>query len=324
MSKLIATKEEKLKVNDQESYRQVDEDKIKDALLYLKDEKIITTFEYNQKINLLNARKENVVKRSLYNHDEHKILISVKGLTKHYKNRPQPAVDNISFDIRRGEFHVFIGANGAGKTTTIKAIVGAYAKYSGEILIDGHINSSVAAKRKMGYVPEIAIFPKEFTTKNYLESMAIMSGLSKEESQKFTKLTLEKTNMIDLINKKPISFSSGQKKKILLAQAMVHNPDILIMDEPAANLDPLARSELFKTLENYKNEGKSIFISSHILSEVGKYADTATILDGGKIVFHGRLDGSQNLDELYEKYVVYGSVDTSQSKEQKKLKKNKK
>ena len=291
-----------------------DVSQIKKSLLFLRTKNILSEFEYNQKISSLKKRDENILKRSLYNHDDHKILVSVSQLTKHYKKRPQPAVDKVSFNIRKGEFHVFIGANGAGKTTTIKAMVGAYAKYSGEILIDGHKNSTVAAKKRIGYVPEVAIFPKEFTTRNYLESMSIMSGLSKSEAKKFTTEKLIELNMLNLQNKKPTTFSSGQKKKILLAQAMVHNPDILIMDEPAANLDPLARAELFEILEKYKNEGKSIFISSHILSEVGKYADTATILDGGKIVFHDRLDGSQDLDELYSKYVVVGSVDTSQQK----------
>lgn len=285
--------------------------KIKEALLLLKNEKIISEFEYNQKISNLSKKEANILERSLYKHDDHKILISVKNLKKKYKKRPSPAVDDISFNIRAGEFHVFIGANGAGKTTTIKAMVGAYAKYSGEILIDGHKNTSVAAKRKIGYVPEVAIFPKEFTTRNYLESMAIMSGMKKSEAKKFTTNKLKELNILDLQNKRPKSFSSGQKKKILLAQAMVHNPDILIMDEPAANLDPLARLELFEILEKYKAQGKSIFISSHILSEVGKYADTATILDGGKIVFHDRLDGKQDLNELYAKYVVVGSVDTA-------------
>lgn len=294
----------------------VDENKaieIEKALLLLKDESVLTQFEYNQKIMLLKRKEDNIKQRSLYKHDEHEIIASISNLTKHYKKRPYPAVDNISFNIKKGEFHVFIGANGAGKTTTIKAIIGAYANYSGEILIDGNKNSLVVAKRKIGYVPEVAIFPKEFSTRTYLESMAIMSGLSKSEAKKFTTNKLTELNMLDLQNKKPSSFSSGQKKKILLAQAMVHNPDILIMDEPAANLDPLARAELFKTLEKYKEQGKSIFISSHILSEIGKYADTATILDGGKIVFHDRLDGTQNLEELYSKYVVLGSVDTSKT-----------
>ncbi|MGL6125428.1 MAG: ABC transporter ATP-binding protein [Metamycoplasmataceae bacterium] len=291
----------------------ISENKVREALLFLKGEGVLSEFEYNQKILNLKRKSESILKRNNYNIAEHEILVSVSNFTKHYKKRPHPAVDNISFNIRKGEFHVFVGANGAGKTTTIKAIIGAYAKYDGDIMVGGHPNSSVAAKRKIGYVPEVTIFPSEFTTRNYLESMSLMSGLSKSEAVKFTTEKLTELNMLDLQNKKPSSFSSGQKKKILLAQAMVHNPDILIMDEPAANLDPIARLELFNVLENYKRQGKSIFISSHILAEVGKYADTATILDGGKIVFHDQLDGTQNLEDLYSKYVIVGSVDTSAS-----------
>ncbi|MGL5205622.1 MAG: ABC transporter ATP-binding protein [Metamycoplasmataceae bacterium] len=287
------------------------EAKIKKSLDFLKEKNFLTDFEYSQKLSILQMEHQGQLKRQKYNHDEHEIILSVSNLTKQYKKRPSPAVNNISFNIRKGEFHVFVGANGAGKTTTIKAIIGAYAQYSGEILIDGFKNTTVAAKRRIGYVPEVSIFPPEFTTRNYLESMSLMSGLTKEEAKQFTTDKLSELNMLELQNKKPKSFSSGQKKKILLAQAMVHNPDILIMDEPAANLDPIARLELFDTLERYKSEGKSIFISSHILAEVGKYADTATILDGGKIVFHGRLDGTQNLEELYSKYVIVGSMDTA-------------
>ena len=187
-----------------------DDSQIKKSLLFLRVKNILSEFEYNQKISLLNKRGENILQRSLYNYDDHKILVSVSNLTKHYKKRPQPAVDKISFNIRKGEFHVFIGANGAGKTTTIKAMVGAYAKYSGEILIDGYKNSTVAAKKRIGYVPEVAIFPKEFTTRNYLESMSIMSGLTKSEAKKFTTDKLIELNMLNLQNKKPlIAFVAG-------------------------------------------------------------------------------------------------------------------
>jgi ABC-2 type transport system ATP-binding protein len=92
----------------------------------------------------------------------------------------------------------------------------------------------------------------------------------------------------------PNTFSSGQKKKILLAQALIHDPKILIMDEPAANLDPKARGDFFRMLESLKKKNKAIFISSHILTEIDKYADSVTILDGGKVIFSGRKD------ELYK------------------------
>lgn len=306
----VETEENKLEKLEQPSLSGDIFKKSEEALSLLKNNNILSQFEYNQKLLLLKKKYNNIHKKSKYIPENHNILISVENLTKHYSKRKKPAVDNISFNIREGEFHAFIGANGAGKTTTIKAIVGAYSRYEGKILIDGLKNDTVKAKRRIGYVPESAIFPKEFTTRDYLESMSIMSGLSSADAKKFTTEKLKELNMIELQHKKPVSFSSGQKKKILLAQAMVHNPDILIMDEPAANLDPLARSELFGILEKYRNEGKSIFISSHILSEVDKYADTATILDGGKIAFHAKLDGNENLEELYSKYVILGSVDT--------------
>ena len=114
-----------------------------------------------------------------------------------------------------------------------------------------------------------------------------------------------------LANKTPELFSSGQKKKILCAQALCHDPDVLILDEPAANLDPIARIELFDLLKKVQNEGKAIFISSHILAEVGKYANYATILDGGKIVYSGPVRHNSDLERLYTKYVLIGSVHTS-------------
>jgi ABC-2 type transport system ATP-binding protein len=99
-----------------------------------------------------------------------------------------------------------------------------------------------------------------------------------------------------LRNKSPNTFSSGQKKKILLAQALVHNPDLLIMDEPVANLDPKARNDFFKLLDKLRKDGKAIFISSHVLAELQTYFDSCTILDGGKIVFSG------SKDELIKKF----------------------
>lgn len=240
-------------------------------------------------------------------------IVTISNFTKHYKGRSRAAVENINFNIYPGHFHAFIGANGAGKTTTIKSIIGAYSKYTmkGKILINGESNDTVKAKQLIGYIPENAVFPKKMTSIDYLVLMAMLAGYKLKDAKGLANDILVKLNMTSFAKKFPDSFSSGQKKKMLLAQALIRNPSILIMDEPAANLDPLARDDLFDTLLTLQKEGKAIFLSSHILDEIGKYATYVTILDDGKVVHDGLVDKNTNLGELYRSYVKLGSVDNN-------------
>lgn len=225
-----------------------------------------------------------------YNGLKRKPILFVKNLTKKYPFKPKPAINNISFSVYPGEFHAFIGANGAGKTTTIKSIIGAYANWNGTILINGAANTTIEAKKELGYIPEIARFPEKFSTYEYITWMSRLSGLSAKKAKEVANKKIKELKVNNLRNKSPNTFSSGQKKKILLAQALVHDPKIIVMDEPAANLDPKSRIEFFDELLALKKKKKAIFISSHILSELEKYADSATILDGGKIVFSGEME----------------------------------
>ena len=225
-----------------------------------------------------------------------KPILFVDNLYKRYPHKKKPTINNISFNVYPGQFHAFIGANGAGKTTSIKSIIGAYARWSGTVLIDGKKNTSIEAKRFVGYIPENARFPQRMSCYSYLIWMAKLSGLTGIEAKRFAKTRLTNLNMWNLRGKSPNSFSSGQKKKVLLAQALINNPQVLVMDEPAANLDPKARLELFDTLGKLTKEGKAIFISSHVLAELDRYANAATILDGGKIVFTG------TTKQLFQKY----------------------
>jgi ABC-2 type transport system ATP-binding protein len=117
--------------------------------------------------------------------------------------------------------------------------------------------------------------------------MMMLSGIERKTAIELAHKKLSELHMLNLQHKNPNGFSSGQKKKILLAQALIHNPDIMIMDEPVANLDPEARSEFFALLDKLKKAGKAIFVSSHVLAELDLYFDSATILDGGKIIFSG-------------------------------------
>lgn len=241
-----------------------------------------------------------------------KPLLEVVNLTKQYKGRKAPAINNISFNIYPGEFHAFVGANGSGKTTTIKSIIGAYSPKSlkGKILIQGQDNNLIEAKNIIGYIPEEAKFPKKMSLKTYLYLMCRLSGLNSQQAHEKTNFIIKDLNLESLRNKRPFDFSSGQKKRVLLAQALINNPQVLIMDEPAANLDPMARKDLFDELLRLKDQGKSIFISSHILDEIGKYATYCTILDGGNVVFSSNISKNDDLSQLYSDYVKKGSVDS--------------
>lgn len=252
-------------------------------------------------------RKQNTKSGIMHYHAlKTKPILYVEKLYKKYPRKKAPAINHISFKVYPGQFHAFIGANGAGKTTSIKSIIGAYARWSGTVLINGHKNTSIEAKRSLGYIPENARFPSRMSCFSYLIWMARLSGLSRKDAKRFAVSKLNELNLWSLKNKSPNSFSSGQKKKVLLAQALIHDPQILVMDEPAANLDPKARLELFDTLNRLRNQGKAIFISSHVLAELDRYANAATILDGGKIVFSGT---TQKLFETYADRKVMVNVD---------------
>ncbi|MBN3534485.1 ABC transporter ATP-binding protein [Mycoplasma procyoni] len=233
---------------------------------------------------------------------ENNHILQLKNLTKIYPKSDQ-GVKDISFSVHKGTFHAFIGENGAGKTTTIKTIIDAFSSYQGEVLIDGKDHRSEEAKSKIGYVPENALFPKGLTSFEYLVYLAELSKIKRQDAKQKIDELLEKFGILELKNKKPYSFSSGQKKKILLIQALIHDPEILILDEPAANLDPSARYELFKILTDLNKAGKTIFISSHILKEIDEFTSYVTLIHKGKIYYHGPKN-EKTLEELFYEKVI--------------------
>lgn len=228
-----------------------------------------------------------------------KPLLEVIDLKKQYSKKKKPAIDKLNFKVFPGEFHAFVGANGAGKTTTIKSIIGSYRNFEGSIYISGINNKNLESRQKMGYIPENAIFPSRISCFDYLVYMAKLNKLKTSEAKLFTECILKKFKMWNLKDQSPNNFSSGQKKKILLAQALSNNPDILIMDEPTANLDPKARIDFFKILEDLQKQNKSILISSHILSELDLYSNAVTILDNGKIAYSQKRNKNDESNLIY-------------------------
>jgi ABC-type multidrug transport system ATPase subunit len=218
--------------------------------------------------------------------------IILKNYTKVFKKFV--ATKNVSFTVGHGVIHGFIGPNGSGKTTSIKAMIGAYISKKGQISINGHPAGSANANSLIGYIPERASFPRHLNCVDYLATMAELSGLKVRDAKAKAMVILKNLGLERHAKRKPFSFSSGMQKKILLAQALITDPDILILDEPAANLDPTARKELFDELIKLRKQGKTILLSSHILAELERLINEVTFIYHGKVMFSGKISEIEN------------------------------
>ncbi len=210
----------------------------------------------------------------------HEKIIDVKNLTKKYKDII--AVNNISFSVKKGEIFGFLGPNGAGKTTTMKSIIGLINTNSGEIEINGFNikKSEKEAKKNIGYLPEKVAFYDNLTALQNLNFYAEMKDAPKEEC----KILLEEFGLKDSINKKVGEFSKGMQQRLGMARALLGNPPILILDEPSGGLDPRGVLQIRKKIKELKKTNTTIFVSSHILSEVQEICDRVGIINKGKIV----------------------------------------
>ena len=225
--------------------------------------------------------------------DKDEKIVEIKNLCKYFKTRKGEfrAVDSLSISIGAGKICGFIGPNGAGKTTTIKMIVGVINPTSGEVLIGGRRIPSLEAKSLIGYMPEKYVFYDEMLPMDYLVYLAQLSGLNKNEAKEKADKLLKQLELHEHKHKKIGSFSSGMKQKLALAQAIIHDPKVLILDEPTANLDPVAKHNFLKTLEELAKEyNVAVFISSHHLEELEKVIDQIVILNKGKLVLESSME----------------------------------
>lgn len=217
------------------------------------------------------------------------IAIETKNLVRNFGNIK--AVSKLNMKVREGKIHGFVGPNGAGKTTTIKMLIGAVKPSRGTGAIKGQKIGSREARKIIGYAPEFPSFYSDMKAFDYLIYMARLSGISHKEACKRGINLLDSLGLIDFRNKKVAKFSAGMKKKMALAQAMIHKPEILILDEPTANLDPTARMNVIDTLKKQVSEyNLTVLVSSHILTELEILVDDVTLINKGEIVLQGEID----------------------------------
>ena len=201
------------------------------------------------------------------------------------------AVDNISFSFEDGNIFGFIGPNGAGKTTTIRIMATLDLATSGDVFYDG-VSATLypeAVRRVVGYMPDSLPGYKDIQVWEYLDFFARSFGLKGAERTRALNDIVDFTNLGELRYKFLFALSKGMKQRVSLARALIHNPKVLIMDEPAAGLDPRARLELRSLLKILAEQKKAIFLSSHILSELQDICDGAVIIEQGKLLSAGTL-----------------------------------
>lgn len=213
-------------------------------------------------------------------------LIEVNSLDK--KFGAIHAVRNLSFSVNKGEVLGFLGPNGAGKSTTMKMITGFLEPTSGTATVCGHdiLENPIAVKEKIGYLPEGAPCYGEMTVKSFLDFIADIRGLKGQDKQNRVDVIIKKINLETVRNQTIDTLSKGFKRRVGVAQALMHDPEVLIMDEPTDGLDPNQKHEV-RTLIKEMAAHKAIIISTHIMEEVDAICTRAIIIASGQLLFDG-------------------------------------
>jgi ABC-2 type transport system ATP-binding protein len=215
-------------------------------------------------------------------------MISIESVSKRYGGLI--AVNDVSCSIEKGEVFALLGPNGAGKTTLVRMLMGFSRPSAGEIEIDGIPAHDPACRKRVGYLAEQHRIPPYLSGLEYLNRHAALCGLSRAEAKRAVAEVLEKVGMSGKERQKTGTCSKGMNQRLGLAAALLGNPKLLILDEPGSGLDPLGMRDVRVVLENLRSEGLTIFLNSHLLSEMERVCSTAAIMVQGKIVVQGGID----------------------------------
>jgi ABC-2 type transport system ATP-binding protein len=234
-------------------------------------------------------------------------VIEVQHLTKRYG--PVTAVNDVSFKAERGEILGFLGPNGAGKTTTMRVLTGYMPPSDGKAIVAGYdvLDQPIEAKRRTGYLPETPPLYPDMTVLDYLTFCARIKGVPRAERTSRVKTVMERTRIADVAKRHCGQLSKGYRQRVGLAQALLHNPDVLILDEPTAGLDP---KQIIETRQLIKELGgdHTVILSTHILPEVSQTCQRVVIINKGRVV---AVDTPENLTaRLGGSAALYVEIDT--------------
>ncbi len=236
-------------------------------------------------------------------------VLKVEDLHKSFKVgfllRKKKILKGISLSVEEGEIFGYLGPNGAGKTTTIKCILGLIHAEKGKIEIFGHPHLSLKAKEKIGFLPENPYFYDYLTASEFLHFYSQLFLMEKKEKEEKIKNMLRIVGLETAANLQLRKFSRGMLQRIGLAQALLNDPSLVLLDEPLGGLDPLGRKELRDVIIRLKEEGKTVFLSSHILQDIEMICDRVAIIVSGEIINQG------SLHELVSERILFTEITLS-------------
>jgi len=223
-------------------------------------------------------------------------LIEIKGLSKSYNRGEIKAVENLNLEVKPGEIFGFLGPNGAGKTTTIKMMVGLLRPDQGSVSIKGFDiqKDPIEVKKRIGFVPDQPEVYEKLTGLEYLEFMADAYEVSRERRLERMQELLETFQMENAVFDLIQSYSHGMRQKIILIGTLLHDPEVIIMDEPMTGLDPKSSHALKEMMKEKCKEGKVMFFSTHVLEVAEKFCHRVGIINKGKLIALGTLEELQN------------------------------
>jgi len=235
-------------------------------------------------------------------------VVEVLDLIKDYRPgfglRRKRVLHGVSFSVQRGEIYGFVGPNGAGKTTTLKTLMGLIQASGGQARILGCDVSENDFREHIGFLPENPYFYGYLTAREILDFYARLSGLDGESRRRRVPELLEWVGLAEASESRLRTFSKGMLQRVGIAQALVHNPEVVFLDEPMSGLDPIGRKEIRDVILRLKSEGKTVFMNTHILSDVETICDRVAIIVAGRIRYEGRIEDFLHEDDLMSDVVL--------------------